>query len=1033
MIACLLLIGLVLSLCAVCMAAENTQDILVNVRSSGYSETGAGWADSGLFSYDGTTKTRYTPTLGGTASWQTQIPAAGTYEVFFWRVASTYASQLHLDYTGGTEQVVNWNTTQPAGWFRLGEAAYAEGQIVTVAMSNPQGGMMHAAAVKFVKKEAEEQPAEKLLVSVSDAGYYEETAGTWSASSVQGSAGSGTRYSLSKEAAAVWKPFVTEPGKYQVRLYHPVHSSDVKNAVTITVTDSSDRELFREEQIWGENDQSRWIDLGTYDDIPAGTVTVQVVKTGTIENPNNPGNYDQALRAAEVELVKGGTQEPAEEHWTERAGRYYIDSEAGDDNADGKSAETAWKTLQNVNTSEFAPGSEILLKAGSAWLGQLAPKGSGTEEAPIVIDMYGEGEKPRVDGNGLENTGVVYLHNQEYWEIRNLDVTDSAQTPAVRYGILVELKQYNKAAHHIYITGCDVHDVVGKMDSPHNGVGIFLFAPDPTDTAWFEDVRIDGNTVKNVDRSGIIVRTQNLERYSTDVVIQNNYLESIGGDGIVPKLCDGALVQYNVCNGAASRPTQGNVNNAALWAWQCDHAVFQYNEVYNTGLVGGNKDGQAFDSDFNNRNCVFQYNYSHDNAGGFMLLIAPSGGSYNKGTIVRYNISQNDQKDIFEISGEVENAQIYNNTIYVDAGSNAKMLRINTYFGTSRSAAFRNNIFCSANERIFMEDTDNGRPLRGEGLIFDSNAIYGMTPPETADRAVDETVAGVRYTGTWQITVENSITADPGLKQPGTGGTGIDFRQAERLPGYRLKAGSACIGAGTAVPGAEFDFVGNPIGEHPDIGACAFQAPAQEPDLPSEPTVPGWLIAAIHSARQNPFTDVTVRDWYYDAVQDVWQRKLMNGVDRTHFAPDAPVTRAMFVTILHRAAGKPDTAQPSDFRDVPETSYYAQAIAWAAENEIVTGTSNDSFSPDDLLTREQLVTILYRYLLHTGRIMPVTPELSGWSDADATSTFAREAMTWATSAGIVNGSGDQTLYPKQAASRAQVAALMMRLYQAIRK
>lgn len=104
---------------------------------------------------------------------------------------------------------------------------------------------------------------------------------------------------------------------------------------------------------------------------------------------------------------------------------YYVDAAAGDDGNGGTTQGTAWKTLDKVSSTTFAPGDKILFKAGERWTGTLYPKGSGESGNPIVIDMYGSGSKPRFDGNGLVND-VVYFNNQQYWEINNLEITNTA-------------------------------------------------------------------------------------------------------------------------------------------------------------------------------------------------------------------------------------------------------------------------------------------------------------------------------------------------------------------------------------------------------------------------------------------------------------------------------------------------------------------------------------------------------------------------------------------------------------------------------
>ena len=108
------------------------------------------------------------------------------------------------------------------------------------------------------------------------------------------------------------------------------------------------------------------------------------------------------------------------------AATYYVDSAGGNDGNSGTNPNAAWQTLNKVDGTTFSAGDKVLLKAGGSWTGRLSPLGSGATNNPIIIDMYGTGPKPIIDGNGLTGTGVVYLLNQQFWEINNLEIIDNA-------------------------------------------------------------------------------------------------------------------------------------------------------------------------------------------------------------------------------------------------------------------------------------------------------------------------------------------------------------------------------------------------------------------------------------------------------------------------------------------------------------------------------------------------------------------------------------------------------------------------------
>ncbi|MBQ3404592.1 MAG: S-layer homology domain-containing protein [Oscillospiraceae bacterium] len=190
--------------------------------------------------------------------------------------------------------------------------------------------------------------------------------------------------------------------------------------------------------------------------------------------------------------------------------------------------------------------------------------------------------------------------------------------------------------------------------------------------------------------------------------------------------------------------------------------------------------------------------------------------------------------------------------------------------------------------------------------------------------------------------------------------------------------------------------------------------------------VPAFLDALDEADFPPVYSDVPADAWYYDSVSWVSGRGIMNGTGQGCFSPDGDTSRAMMVTILWRAAGEPSATEPLSFADVPEGTWYTEAVRWAAQEHIVDGYSPESFGPDDPITREQLATILYRSALRQGADAESSAELDGFADADTVSPWAAEAMRWAVGAGLINGMGDGSLSPRTQASRAQVAAIIMR-------
>ena len=177
------------------------------------------------------------------------------------------------------------------------------------------------------------------------------------------------------------------------------------------------------------------------------------------------------------------------------------------------------------------------------------------------------------------------------------------------------------------------------------------------------------------------------------------------------------------------------------------------------------------------------------------------------------------------------------------------------------------------------------------------------------------------------------------------------------------------------------------------------------------------------------YTDVPT-DWAKEGICFVIENGLMVGTTSTTFAPKDTLTRAMLVTVLYRMAGSPAVDAPSGFTDVADGQWYSDAIAWAAANGIVNGVGGNKFAPSEPVTREQLAAIFFRYAKAEA---PEADVLSGYPDAEAISTYARDAMAWAVSTGLVTGSkeADGTyLAPQGLAAREQAAAILMRYVKA---
>ena len=173
--------------------------------------------------------------------------------------------------------------------------------------------------------------------------------------------------------------------------------------------------------------------------------------------------------------------------------------------------------------------------------------------------------------------------------------------------------------------------------------------------------------------------------------------------------------------------------------------------------------------------------------------------------------------------------------------------------------------------------------------------------------------------------------------------------------------------------------------------------------------------------------DVKADQWYYDYVEYVYTNSLMNGMSLYTFSPNTTVTRAQVAQVLYRLAGTPDFESTSKLTDIPTSAWFAEAVQWAATEEIVTGYSDGTFRPNRAVTREELVTLVYRYAKYAGYRLGYSDDLTAYTDAAKVQPYAKEAMQWAVGVRLVDGMNDGTLSPRGTSLRCQLAAVLYRL------
>ncbi len=503
------------------------------------------------------------------------------------------------------------------------------------------------------------------------------------------------------------------------------------------------------------------------------------------------------------------------------AATYHVDSINGDDGRDGLSPARAWRSLAPVNAKTFAPGDRVLLRAGSRWEGvSLHPLGSGQPDAPIVVASYGEGPRPVLHGRGRV-PWVVGLQDQEGWEIRDLEITNFTEGPRQQHrGVEIRVRDFGWA-RHIHLRNLFVHDVNAVSDYTNDGDTVaksfggivFIIEGTAKQTAW-DDLLVDGCEICDTGPMGLVMlsswmaghRENDVKTWfpSKRVVIRGNTFDRIARNGLLVRGSQSPLIEGNFFRECG---LLGSGN--AMFVFHCDDALIQHNEACFTRYNPGDSDASGFDSDYNCRRTVFQYNYSHDNEYGAFLLCslgAPRSRGFNDGTIVRYNVSQNDGGNLVRVSGTVTNALVHNNTFYAkpemvnlrEPGTPPRLVYHKTWQGWSDGVRFVNNIFYNESPAAVYEFGESRNNL------YEHNLFFGVRPESEPRDA-------------------HKITGDPLFVKV----RGADRGRESAIAAYSLRAGSPAIGAGITLPHhPKHDFAGNPVvmrdGGRVDVGAIGY-------------------------------------------------------------------------------------------------------------------------------------------------------------------------------------------------------------------
>ena len=431
--------------------------------------------------------------------------------------------------------------------------------------------------------------------------------------------------------------------------------------------------------------------------------------------------------------------------------QYYVDSLAGNDINPGTTRRKPWRSLEKVSATTFQPGDRVLFRAGSAWAGQLLITAQGTPGRPVVFQAQGTGSRPRIDTGGRYEDAVL-LSNAQHVVFRDFELTNTgtnspASNSPPRRAVHI-LGDNAGTLTNIVVSDLYIHHVNGTQKRKDNGGIIFTTRGERIPTR-FDGLRIERNILWHVDRSGIVAQSYHARRTrwfpSSNVVIRDNWLGDIGGDGITPWATDGCLVEHNIVQGANER---AGTYNAGIWPWSTDKTVIRLNRVSGVKTL---MDGQGFDSDYNCHNTLIEFNLSHDNEGGFLLICTPGERNVkencgNVGTIARYNISRHDGARTFHVTA-AEQTLVYDNAIYIAPSADVQVLLLSDWSGWAKGLELRNNLFRS-----------EGVARYGHQKSRNSDGTYGIAPGWGP--ATNIAFYGNRYVGQHEDRPAESITDD---------------------------------------------------------------------------------------------------------------------------------------------------------------------------------------------------------------------------------------------------------------------------------
>lgn len=434
---------------------------------------------------------------------------------------------------------------------------------------------------------------------------------------------------------------------------------------------------------------------------------------------------------------------------------WYVDCGAGDDGADGLSPSTAWRTLRSVSARVFQPGDVILFRRGAVCRGLLAPKGSGTDSAPIRLGAYGTGELPRIAAEAGQ-AAAFQLFDQQFWTIEQMEF--SGGNP---HGVFVSGRR--GVLRGIHIKDIVVHGVTGEPKTKEGGL---LVITPSSDQQRFEDVVLDGVTAYGTSQwAGILVGGVNQgflaeTARSTKVTVRNSIVHDVAGDGIVLFQVNQGTIENSIAwlTGMQGSESIGTPNG--IWTWMCRGCTVRRNEAFLTDSPG--VDGGAFDIDYGNDDTLLEENYGHDTQG-YCIGVFGSGWITTNSVIRNNTCADNGRSPRLALKqgaiylatsngGKLKGVEISGNRVFWNPPVAAAALVNDAEF--IGKGSFENNVIRSAAPLKLASDSAlvaRGNSVEPYGGRTTSHLVAPENAPTFSLRDAGGKLVSARNSGQWTL------------------------------------------------------------------------------------------------------------------------------------------------------------------------------------------------------------------------------------------------------------------------------------------